>query len=305
VRRGYRYGYNGQEKCPEIAEGHTTALYWEYDGRLGRRWNLDPKPNPSISQYATFENNPIWFSDVLGDTTRIYNTNGNLLHTINDSRGNQEHFFKPGQYERHYEFYNKYVNIDGKYNENIDFQAGYFRKASMHFIGTNTRVGLKELAAAGEKERNEQYAVLTISSSRELEVINKSNIIPIAKVYGSNNAGQNIQPDGTRSPVGVALSDGFASRFLSENSNIATDAHTHGIYSLKFRGGGSNLLNASGEDEKGSTLQNKSEKMGQPFGYSIIATTKGYTIYTIVPNATYEERSFNFKGKYIGTSIQK
>jgi hypothetical protein len=37
---------------------------------LGRRWNIDPKPNPSISNYACFGNNPIFYIDVLGDTIR-------------------------------------------------------------------------------------------------------------------------------------------------------------------------------------------------------------------------------------------
>ncbi len=71
----YRYGFNGQEKDDEIAgAGNSyTAMFWQYDPRLGRRWNLDPKPNPSISQYATFANNPIWYSDPLGDTIFIYN----------------------------------------------------------------------------------------------------------------------------------------------------------------------------------------------------------------------------------------
>jgi hypothetical protein len=46
-------------------------MYWEYDSRIGRRWNVDPKPNPSISNYATFANNPIWFSDPLGDTLKF------------------------------------------------------------------------------------------------------------------------------------------------------------------------------------------------------------------------------------------
>ncbi len=65
----YRFGAsNGQEKDNEIAKGIFTADFWEYDSRLGRRWNTDPKPNPSISNYATFANNPIWFSDVDGDT---------------------------------------------------------------------------------------------------------------------------------------------------------------------------------------------------------------------------------------------
>jgi RHS repeat-associated protein len=71
-RESYRYGFNGQEETAEITGdgNHTTAQYWEYDTRLGRRWNLDPKPNPSISNYACFANNPILYADPLGDTLR-------------------------------------------------------------------------------------------------------------------------------------------------------------------------------------------------------------------------------------------
>ncbi len=47
-----------------------TAEFWQYDARIGRRWNVDPKPNVSISPYAAFENNGIFNSDPLGDTTR-------------------------------------------------------------------------------------------------------------------------------------------------------------------------------------------------------------------------------------------
>ena len=39
---GYRYGFNGQEKSDEIASSVTSAEYWMYDARLGRRWNIDP-----------------------------------------------------------------------------------------------------------------------------------------------------------------------------------------------------------------------------------------------------------------------
>ncbi len=67
----YRYGFNGQMKSPEIGENSYTAEYWEYDSRTGRRWNLDPKPNISFSPYATFNCNPIWNSDRLGDTPRV------------------------------------------------------------------------------------------------------------------------------------------------------------------------------------------------------------------------------------------
>jgi len=70
VGSAYRYGFNGQEKVNEISgEGnHNTAKFGELDTRLGRRWNLDPKPNPSTSNYSVFNNCPIWISDIALDT---------------------------------------------------------------------------------------------------------------------------------------------------------------------------------------------------------------------------------------------
>jgi len=71
----YRFGFNAQEKTDEISGlgNHNTATFWEYDTRLGRRWNLDPKPNSSLSLYNCLGGNPIWFSDLLGDTTKAGN----------------------------------------------------------------------------------------------------------------------------------------------------------------------------------------------------------------------------------------
>jgi len=46
-------------------------MYWEYDSRIARRWNLDPKPNASISQYSCFAGNPILYQDPKGDTIRF------------------------------------------------------------------------------------------------------------------------------------------------------------------------------------------------------------------------------------------
>ena len=56
---GYRYGFNGQEESDDVTIGNTTAEYWEYDSRIGRRWNLDPVPMADASDYSTFGNNPI------------------------------------------------------------------------------------------------------------------------------------------------------------------------------------------------------------------------------------------------------
>ncbi len=65
----YHYGYNGQMKDNEIAGwgNHYSALYWEYDPRIGRRWNQDPISYPWESTYSTFSDNPILYCDVDGD----------------------------------------------------------------------------------------------------------------------------------------------------------------------------------------------------------------------------------------------
>jgi hypothetical protein len=66
----YRYGFGGQEKSDEIkGEGNSyTAEYWEYDSRLGRRWNVDPITKPHESPYAAFSNKPIINIDPLGNS---------------------------------------------------------------------------------------------------------------------------------------------------------------------------------------------------------------------------------------------
>jgi RHS repeat-associated protein len=65
---GYRYGFGGQLKDDEISGSgnHYTSDFWEYDPRTGRRWNLDPVDQISISNYVAFRNNPIYFIDPNG-----------------------------------------------------------------------------------------------------------------------------------------------------------------------------------------------------------------------------------------------
>ena len=69
---GYRYFFNGQEADNEVlGEGVSlSAEFWQYDTRLGRRWNVDPKNQRNTSVFSCFNNNPVWFVDVKGDTVR-------------------------------------------------------------------------------------------------------------------------------------------------------------------------------------------------------------------------------------------
>jgi len=88
----YRYSFNSQEKVDEIAGAgnHTTALFWEYDTRLGRRWNLNPKPNTWESRYSVMGGNPIWRTDILGDKwkTKADESKAKDLNGSLDSRKN-------------------------------------------------------------------------------------------------------------------------------------------------------------------------------------------------------------------------
>jgi hypothetical protein len=67
---GYRYGFNGQEGDAELSgEGNSyTAENWQYDSRLGRRWNVDPDYKHSSSNYSTFSNRPIIMVDPFGNS---------------------------------------------------------------------------------------------------------------------------------------------------------------------------------------------------------------------------------------------
>jgi len=63
----YRYGFNGQEREQQLNQSVTSAEYWFYDGRLGRRWNVDPVLYPWNGGYTCFNSIPILYADPNGD----------------------------------------------------------------------------------------------------------------------------------------------------------------------------------------------------------------------------------------------
>jgi RHS repeat-associated protein len=83
AQNGYRYGFNGQEKSDEIGNSNSyTAEFWEYDARIGRRWNTDPITKAYESPYAALGNNPIWNIDPNGADTAKYLSNSQLVDAI-------------------------------------------------------------------------------------------------------------------------------------------------------------------------------------------------------------------------------
>ncbi len=75
----YTYGFNSQEKDDEVSgSGNSyTAEFWQYDSRLGRRWNIDPVDKPWMSSYHAFSNKPITNIDPNG-------ANDDWVETVND-----------------------------------------------------------------------------------------------------------------------------------------------------------------------------------------------------------------------------
>ena len=65
----YRYGYNGQEYDKDYCdcENVFTAEFWEYDSRIGKRFNIDPILDIGVSPYAVNRNNPVFYKDPNGD----------------------------------------------------------------------------------------------------------------------------------------------------------------------------------------------------------------------------------------------
>jgi len=84
VGGGYRYGFNGQEQDNEItgSGNHNTAEFWEYDTRVGRRWNVDPVTKPGESSYMVLSNSPIWKIDPSGDDD-YFNSQGKFVKHTN------------------------------------------------------------------------------------------------------------------------------------------------------------------------------------------------------------------------------
>jgi RHS repeat-associated protein len=79
---GYRYGFNGQEHSVELHDNSYTAEFWEYDSRIGRRWNVDPILKEYESPYASLGNNPIWNIDPNGSDTAKSISNAQVFDAI-------------------------------------------------------------------------------------------------------------------------------------------------------------------------------------------------------------------------------
>ncbi|HMT34992.1 MAG TPA: hypothetical protein PKC41_03985 [Chitinophagaceae bacterium] len=162
----YRFGFNGQHKDNEIAGigNHNTALFWEYDTRLGRRWNIDPVDQVSISNYATFGNNPIFYSDVLGNTYRVH-----YEETTKDKSGKES-------------TKQKYIDI----HKPEDLATASEKSGNNSFVNDYVQTTLKEMETGSDHGINK-------------ELIESEEIVNVREATGSEGSkfhgkGDNIVP---------------------------------------------------------------------------------------------------------------
>lgn len=178
----YRYGFNGQEKSAEIEpNGNSyTAEFWQYDAKIGRRWNLDPKPITGISQYSAFAGNPIWIRDPLGDTLDI---GGNLSQSKTDL---QSIVTKANQ---------SFLKFDNNGRVNLDF--GTLNKTQINSL-LNADKGLSLLNNLVSSKKNylfeaSNYSFLRSAGGNRVGIITRLNTTSQSSIMNLSDAGWDSQ----------------------------------------------------------------------------------------------------------------
>ena len=198
----YRFGFNGQEKDDEVSgEGNTnTAEYWEYDCRLGRRFNIDPKPNRSLNVYSCFNNNPIGCSDSHGDTTTYYDSKGKLMWETFDKLKNSIVVIKPENEQKFLEDLLFHHTSDVDANAKLLRQSGiayliddYMQVYKNSFKESNLSKEKENRAKpvkAGDKLYNEMGYYLRLNKNNELEIVGTNQGVgPSTTIWGETPKG--------------------------------------------------------------------------------------------------------------------
>ncbi len=293
------YLYNGIEHCDDFGLELDMAFFRSYDPAIGR-WNqVDPKHTYSQSVYSGMGNNPILYSDFLGDTTRVYGMDGISMGTIDDGFENQEHFIRDS--DRNLAQY----TID-QYNSGDLSATGaglYIRAGSSDFIGKNTRADIERLSS--ESGDLELPFVLT----------NKPN-------DGTNELVAEAVKAEFRETNKTAISFSTAESLKRRGNEIVGFGHTHTKAGLiKLRNFGADLsFTAKGYGTPSSGSKTLSDYKNVIYGKAqdsasvqFIGSPKGYTIYSST-RKTPEGSShkypqqivnhgnvFNYKGKLVHT----
>jgi hypothetical protein len=164
MRFGYRFGFNGMEKDNEVSgEGNSyTAEFWQYDSRLGRRFNVDPIFKEYESPYACFGNSPIIVIDPNGADSTFSNIDGSTFNIITSDN-----------------------SWNGIYDEkgDVNSQGGVWKTTD--YTGVGALEYADELMAGGEKATSSLKGYLTFTYGTSKEGLQRFYLKPDAR--GLNN----------------------------------------------------------------------------------------------------------------------
>ena len=76
----HRWQFNGVEKNESFGLNWNETFYRTYDYQLGRWNHIDPKPTYSQTTYMGMGNNPVSYSDALGDTLYVEHAGEKIMY---------------------------------------------------------------------------------------------------------------------------------------------------------------------------------------------------------------------------------
>jgi hypothetical protein len=217
----YRYGFNGMEKDNQIQGEGTlyTALFWEYDTRLGKRWNIDPIIKPWESGYSCFSNNSILFTDPNGQDIDV--------SKIMKSPEHAKAFVLFAQTKEGKAFLKDYASKGQKleYDGKVFFEAtdaGKYDKQNVNLVYNvgNSDMGSGTSGSWGKLSENKKDFVYDIN-------------IDIAKIgFGSNNKTFNLVKAITHESFMHANStaDDHLDDNYQNNSNLPSEYRQYGTH---------------------------------------------------------------------------
>ena len=174
----YRYGFNGMEKDDEVSgTGNSyTADFWQYDPRLGRRWNVDPVVKPFESGYSTFLGNPILFVDPNGDDPSTHtDKDGNVVQVIDDGDNSVYKHDDLSKWDKKSNLPTSEVGVSkmGETEYWDEFRAHSESGAILPEVAANAKIRFGESFDEDIKQLNSEAKSMSLSEIAENSTLNK------------------------------------------------------------------------------------------------------------------------------------